>query len=167
MKQSFKVIAATFLLSLGINTLSFAQDMVAVHPVKTTTIISSDEENNPGENVVISNFSSLFPNASQPKWAVSGGNNFVSFLNAGRKATASFTSKGSLNYVLTSCGTENLPSGFNKSIKKYYAGYQLFNATEIKAYGETAYQAVLENATTFVTLKYTTDGMEEIQQVKK
>lgn len=167
MKRSVKTNAAALLLSLGIYTLSFAQGVGAVNPTQTETITVNAGENNIGENNAKASFSTLFPNASQQKWTSSEGNSFVSFLNDGRKATASFTAKGKMNYVITDCRINDLPAAFSKNIQKDYAAYQLFHAIEIKAHGETAYQAVLENAAGFVTLKFTADGMEEIQQVKK
>ena len=62
---------------------------------------------------------------------------------------------------------ENLPAAFSKTITNKYASYHLFNAIEIAAYGTVAYQAILENSKDFITLKYTSEGVEEIQQVKK
>ncbi len=167
MKRSVKTNAATLLLSLGIYTLSFAQGVGAVNPAQTEVSSLNAAENNIGENNAKASFSTMFPNASQQKWSSAEENSFVSFLNAGRKATASFTTRGKMNYVITDCGMNDLPAAFSKNIKKDYASYQLFHAIEIKAHGETAYQAVLENAAGFVTLKFTADGIEEIQQVKK
>ena len=62
---------------------------------------------------------------------------------------------------------ENLPAAFSKTITSNYASYHLFNAIEIAAYSTVAYQAILENSKDFITLKYTSEGIEEIQQVKK
>ncbi|MBC7936606.1 MAG: hypothetical protein H7Y86_14745 [Rhizobacter sp.] len=167
MKQLIKTIAATLFVSLGIATLSFAQDMLAVNSIQAKNTTVSNGETNYIETIAEANFSSLFPNATHQKWHNVGVNSFVSFLNNGRKATASFNARGEINYVITQCSTENLPAAFSKTIKKNYVGYQLFHGSEIKAHGETAYQAVLESATGFITLKYTGDGVEEIQQVKK
>ncbi|MFT3674273.1 MAG: hypothetical protein QM781_00100 [Chitinophagaceae bacterium] len=167
MKRSIKTNATALLLSLGIYTLSFAQGVGAVNPAQTETVSLNAGDNNAGENNAKASFSTLFPNASQQKWTSSDDNSFVSFLNNGRKATASFTAKGKLNYVITDCSMNDLPAAFSKNIKKDYAAYQLFHAIEIKAHGQTAYQVVLENAAGFITLKSTADGIEEIQQVKK
>jgi len=167
MKRSIKTNAAALLLSLGIYTLSFAQGVGAVNPAQAETISLNAGGNNADENNAKASFSTLFPNATQQKWTSSEGNSFVSFLNNGRKATASFTTKGKMTYVITDCSMNDLPAAFSKNIKNDYATYQLFHAIEIKAHGETAYQAVLENAAGFVTLKFTADGVEEIQQVKK
>lgn len=166
MKPSIKTYTAALLFSLGISTLSYAQGMANVNPAQAETVVSAANENSVGENAKAS-FSSLFPNASHQKWITADGNNFVSFLNDGRKATASLTAKGNLNYVITYCALNNLPASFTKNIKDRYADYKLFHAIEIKAYGETAYQAIMENDAEFITLKFTADGMEEIQQVKK
>lgn len=167
MKQSIKFVAAAALFSLGISSFSFAQNIASVKTASSENLVISDAENNSIENAAEASFSSLFPNASQQKWTATADNSFVSFLNEGRKARASFNTKGSLNYVITDCGINNLPAAFSKKLNDNYSGYKLFHAIEIKAYGETAYQAVMENASSFVTLKFTTDGMEELQQVKK
>ena len=39
---------------------------------------------------------------------------------------------------------------------------QVVSCNRNKAYGETAYQVIMENDLAFITLKYTTDGIEEI-----
>ncbi len=166
MKQLIKPIV-TLLLILSTGPSFFAQDMANVKPAQTNIILTTTVENKDVENTAKTSFSILFPNASQQKWSTTAGNNFVSFLNDGRKATASFTARGNMNYVITNCDLNNLPEGFSKNIKSNYSDYKLFHAIEIKAYGQTAYQAILENATNFVTLKCTTDGIEEIQTVKK
>ena len=175
MTQSIKTFAAAIFLSLGISTLSFAQITYANNSVKnspTGISISEEEPNNTVTTTVVSpvmeaKFFDLFPNATQQKWAITSENSFVSFLNNGSKATASFNAKGKLSYVITACNMDQLPRAFSKAIKNNYADYRLFHATEITAYGETAYQAIIENATRFITLKYTADGVEEIKQVKK
>ena len=106
-------------------------------------------------------------NATNLKRANTRDNCWVSFLNNSRKAKASFSPKGILNYIITDCAMENLPEAFSKKIMNKYASYHLFNAIEIAAYSTVAYQAVLENSKGYITLKYTPDGVEEIQQVKK
>ena len=175
MTASTKIIAVTFLLAIGLSSASFAQQSYASNSVKlpdanTTTIV--DENSNTktvdvADPLIVSKFSSLFPNATNLKWANSADNCWVSFLNNNRKAKASFTPKGILNYTITDCAMENLPAAFSKTITNKYASYQLFNAIEIAAYSTVAYQAILENSKGYITLKYTPEGVEEIQQVKK
>ena len=170
-----KIIAVTFLLAIGFSSSSFAQQSYAGNSVKladanTTAIV--DENSNAktvylADALIVSKFSSLFPNATNLKWANSSDNYWVSFLNNSRKAKASFSPKGILNYIITDCAMENLPAAFSKTITSNYASYHLFNAIEIAAYRTVAYQAILENSTGFITLKYTSEGVEEIQQLKK
>ena len=175
MTASTKIIAVTFLLSIGLSSASFAQQSYASNSVKitdenTTTIVdenSNAKTDDVADPLIVSKFSSLFPNATNLKWVNSGDNYWVSFLNNSRKAKASFTPKGILNYIITDCAMENLPEAFSKKIMNKYASYHLFNAIEIAAYSTVAYQAVLENSKGYITLKYTPDGVEEIQQVKK
>lgn len=175
MTQTIKTFSATMFLSLGITALSFAQISYASNQIKVSEAISTAvetvETNNP-KVVVISKhveakFLNLFPKATSQKWTAAAENYFVSFLNDGRKANASISAKGNLNYVITVCSLDQLPEAFTKNIKANYAGFQLFHATEIFAHNKTAYQAVIESATSFITLKYTADGVEEIQHMKK
>ena len=72
-----------------------------------------------------------------------------------------------MNYAIIDCAIEQLPAAFSKAIKQDYPSCHLFNAIEITAHKAVAYQAILENAQGYITLKYTIDGLEEIQQVKK
>lgn len=167
MKQSIKSIPAIIFFSLVLFTQSFAQDMIAANKVPSENRALSSGETRGNENITERSFSALFPNATQQQWKVTTENSFVSFLNSGRQARASFNEKGAMNYVITNCSILDLPAGFSNRIKTNYAAYKLFHAIEIKAYGETAYQAVIENASSFITLKYTVDGVEEIRLVKK
>ena len=175
MTSSIKFIVATFFLLIGLSITSFAQQSYVSNSVKLTDVINAgvvDENSNTkavyvADALIVSKFSSLYPNATNLKWANSGNNYWVSFLNNSRKAKASFTQKGILNYIITDCVMENLPAPFSKTITNKYASYHLFNAIEIAAYDTLAYQAILENSKDFITLKYTSEGVEEIQQVKK
>ena len=175
MTASTKIIAVTFLLSIGLSSASFAQQSFASYSVKlsdaNTTAVVNENSNvktvDVADPLIASKFSSLFPNATNLKWVNSADNYWVSFLNNNRKAKASFTPKGILNYIITDCAMTNLPAVFSKTITNNYASYHLFNAIEIAAYNTVAYQAILENSTGYITLKYTSEGVEEIQQVKK
>lgn len=176
MKNSIKAIAATALIIVLSSGNSYAQEVSSVSaPGKTayaSTTAATAEKNNHISAAVVNpitaaKFSTLFPAATNQKWTGKDNNVWVSFLNNGRKATASFTPKGKMNYVITDCAMEQLPESFRKTISKEYASYSLYNAIEIKAYDAVAYQVVLENASTYITLKFTSEGVEEIQQLKK
>lgn len=170
-----KIITATLLLAVASSANTFAQQpnmdgSTAAVYVKNTI---AAEAVNVSKTVLAANskteasFAALFLNASNQKWSAIADNYWVSFLNNGRKATASFTPKGKMNYSITDCNLAYLPAAFSETIKKEYAAYRLFNAMVIKAHGATVYEAILENNNGFIKLKYTTDGVEEIQQVKK
>ena len=175
MTASTKIIAVTFLLAIGLSSASFAQQSYASNSVKftdanTPAVVyenSNAKTADVADQLIASKFSSLFPNATNLKWANSADNYWVSFLNNNRKAKASFSPKGILNYIITDCAMENLPAAFSKTITNNYASYDLFNAIEIAAYSTVAYQAILENSKGYITLKYTSGGVEEIQQVSK
>ena len=166
MKQFITTIASIIFFSLLI-TQSSAQEMIAINKVKSEKNSLPSVENRGYGNTAEGTFSTLFPHATQTIWKITPENSFVFFINDGRKVRASFNEKGAMNYAITTCSIEDLPASFSKTIKTSYADYQLFHAIEIKAYGETAYQVVLESASDFMTLKYTVDGVEEIRLVKK
>lgn len=140
-------------------------------PVANTTNIedeNSDSKTDDGATTaIVSKFSALILNATNLKWTNSADNFLVFFLINGRKGNASFTAKAKLNYVVTDCNAEQLPVAFSKTIKIDYASCHLFNAKKIPAYKTVAYQAILEDSKDFITLKYTLEGVEEVQQVKK
>ncbi|QEC43281.1 hypothetical protein [Pseudobacter ginsenosidimutans] len=174
MKLRIKLIISSLFLFIGVSNLSQAQRINANNleqPSDATArelITVNGSDNNRTENTAVKAlFSTLFPNATSPQWSQNASNSFVSFLNNGRRASACFSAKGKLNYAITTCELDQLPKELRKMINKRYKTYSLFNATQIMAYGETAWQAILENETGFITLKYTPDGIEEIQQVKK
>ena len=140
-------------------------------PVANTTNIedeNSGSKTDDGANAaIVSKFSTLIPSATNLKWTNSADNFLVSFLIKGRKGNAGFTAKAELNYAITDCNVEQLPVAFSKTIKIDYAFYHLFNAKKITAYKTVAYQEILEDSKGFITLKYTSEGVEEVQQVKK
>lgn len=172
MTHSSKIIAAAIIFGAAFNTACFAQQsFAAAEPsyAKNTIELATESNSSPvtANTKTEARFAALFPKATNLVWNSAGDNYFVSFLNDGRKANASFTKKGKMNYIITESQMEELPAAFRKTINKEYAGYRLFKATEIKAHATVAHQAILENGTGFITLKYTRDGVEEIQQVKK
>ena len=175
MKHSAKFFALTMLITVTLFSNAYAQDATAIAKVQTSWPNNnfSVKENNSiktdfeANSVVTAKFSTLFPTATSQKWTGGADNCWVSFLNNGRKVKASFTLEGKLNYTIIDCAMDNLPAAFSKTILNEYASYQLFNAIEIAAHGTVAYQAILEDSKGYITLKYTSEGVEEIQQVKK
>ena len=175
MKLLAKLFALTMLITITLFSNAYAQDAIAIATVQTSgpnnnfnvkenNTIKTDFEAN---SIVAAKFSILFPTATSQKWTGGPDNSWVSFINNGRKVKASFSQEGKLNYAITDCAMQHLPATFSKTITDTYASYQLFNAIEIKAHGSVAYQAILEDSKGYITLKYTTDVVEEIQQVKK
>jgi hypothetical protein len=110
---------------------------------------------------------SAFPNATDHQWTKLADGFSVSFLNNGQKTRACYSEKGNLNYLVKTCNLSQLPEVLSNRISKKYAGYTLFSATEIQAYNTVAHQAVLENASGYVVLKATTEGVEEVQKLNK
>lgn len=171
MKKSFKAITAAAFFTALLSGNSFAQNLYVTNAAKTlvsnSAVDNTIKSSTPSNEVVAAKFSRLFPAAKAQQWTSSENTCLVSFDNNGRKSRASFTSNGLMNYVISDCTMEQLPAGFAQKIKKDYSGYKLYNAIEINAHESVAYQAVLENESTYLTLKYTNEGVEEIQKVKK
>ena len=175
MTHSTNIFAATILLTFSICTNSFAQEVTAVAAnqlsytknsfnAKENSSTKTDFKANPAITI---KFSTLFPTATNQKWSAAANNYWVSFLNNGRRANASLTKKGKLNYVIIDIAMENLPGAFSKKITNEYTSYQLLNAVEITVHGIVAYQVILEDCKGYVTLRYTSEGVEIMQQVKK
>ncbi|RXK61855.1 hypothetical protein ESA94_02230 [Lacibacter luteus] len=175
MKQSNRIIASVILFTAvttgtitaqqsTINTSADAAFVKNNLPSSTNMVTSTVPAANPK---IEARFAALFPNASDLQWVAGADNYWVSFLNNGRKASACFTPKGKMNYAITVCDMAHMPEAFSKAIQKEYAAYSLLRAIEIKAHDAVAYQAILEDANGYVTLKYTADGIEKIQQVVK
>ena len=184
MKKLISILATSTFIAILFSSNTYAQNMYASNSgnaIHTTVSPASEESKQPANVIsvishddivaanptVISKFSLLFPGATNLQWTGSKNNFWVSFLNKGRKCRASFTSNGKMNYAITDCLLEQLPGSFRKEIKKDYSDYNFYNAIEINAYNALTYQVVLENANSFTTLKYTSEGVEKIQQVKK
>ena len=116
---------------------------------------------------LMAKFSKMFAGADNQRWKTIGDYYHVSFTYNGRKARAVFTSKGSMNYLITNFSLEHLPELLRSKISRDYTGYTLLQALEITAYDTVAYEAVLENDQRFITLKSTKDGIEELKEQKK
>ncbi len=177
MKNFSKAISVAFVGFLLIGNVSAQDAYTGTTAKKSYTSIPAIEKTLASSNasedimanfpVVESRFSSLFPTATNPQWSAIKENLWVSFVSDGRKGSASFTQKGKMNYIILSCGLEQLPTAFSKTIQKDYSLYKVYNAIEIKAHDAVAYQVILENAVNFITLKYAGEEVVEISKVNK
>jgi hypothetical protein len=180
MKNLFKTMLATGLISVALTHHSFAQERYAnaVAVDINRDVIADDYNKGALANVstavatttnplLLTRFAAQFPLATNQLWAINNSSFGVTFLNNGRKTTASFTQKGQLNYVIAVCNLEQLPASFRCTISKDYAMYKLYNAIEMKAYDAVVYQVVLEGAQHYITLKFTNEGVEEIERLSK
>ncbi|MEO7049551.1 MAG: hypothetical protein ABI091_29885, partial [Ferruginibacter sp.] len=179
--MTFKTIAATLLLTTLFNQHSMAQDITAASanditvaknemaPVKyaalNTTVVMDISK---AGNIRLSEkFTAMFPTALNQQWSNDNNGYWVSFNEEGRKKRAGFDNKLQLNYVITDCNLDQLSNEFRQFISKNYTEYQLLNAIEINAFGEQIQEAILQNDSTFITLKSTKDGIEEIKKINK
>lgn len=177
MQKSIKCLAATAVISFLLSGNTLAQDAHASTDTKTMfsnipavekAIFTSSNEDIMAKNpVILATFSTMFPLATSSKWSNVNDDLWVTFLNDGRKTSACFSAKGKINYAISDCAMEQLPAKFSKTIKKDYALYSLIKAIEIKAHDAVAYEVVLENQLNFIRLKYTSQGVEEVQKINK
>jgi hypothetical protein len=179
MKTILKTLAAFVFMIILMND-SFAQEFTAQSTngatgaknemlVNTNVASHTNAARNtePGNSRIATKFSALFPAADNQQWSTDAKGYWVSFVNEGRKTRAGFNNNGQLNYRIADCSMDQLSTEFQNFIAKNYAGYQLFNAIEINAFGEQTQRAILQNASAFVTLQATKDGIEEIQKMNK
>ncbi len=139
-----------------------------VHPVPETKAAAAVRPVSNVPTAAAKNlFTELFPDAREIKWSSLAAGQVVCFLNKGHKVMAGFDPRGRLTYIITTLYGEQLPIDFSRILSRDYGSFRLLSAKEVKAHGETAYYATLEGANEFVTLKYTRDGMEVEQLVKK
>lgn len=177
MQNLIKAIAPAALVTILLSSNASAQNMMPNNSAKNVNSYTAEtDKTNPSTKlkkdiatnpIVVAKFSALFPEAASTQWTSTNDNIWVSFLNNGRKARACFNEKGKMSYVISDCGMEQLPAAFSNTIKKDYPSYHLYNAVEITAHDVVAYEAVLENSVHFITLKYTSDGIQETKQVTK
>jgi hypothetical protein len=180
MNQSIKQIVILVAISFSMIAVN-AQEMYVVNKqvltAPTSSVILSDQselasgiteeslaETNPK---LLKSFNNLFPTAGNELWSRLDNNYFVSFEKNGNKSRASFNSKGLLNYIISTCNVQNLPEAFQQTISKKYSAYTMYNASQIKAYETEVYQAILENSTGFITLRFSEEETTEISKINK
>lgn len=131
----------------------------------STEMISAPDASYPNDRLR-SRFTILFPDATGVEWKKMTDCYYVSFQDRGRKSRAVFTSEGVMNYAITDCRLEGLPETFRSKITLEYPDYTPLNAIEIRVPGGRTYQAILENATGYVTLRGAADGINVTSQQK-
>ena len=187
MKILFKTMLTAIVLMLSMTNSTNAQNMYAANSRSSgqdnqadagTVVTKTAEEPTTDGNatsiaILESNlklkerFSALYPAAEKQRWGMVENCYYVSFLSNGRKSRASFTQKGVMTYAITDCTMEQLPIALRTIIGKKYPGHKLLNGIEINAYNEIGYQVVLENATSYITLKSDGEIVEKIQETRK
>lgn len=171
MSTFIKLFTTTCFVSLGFFNISFGQ-FAHVNTATKSGVTEAPVKKPVAKESTVSSaamlkFATLFPDATNENWSTNATNGYVSFLNNGRKANASFSAKGKLSYLITECKMEHLPIAFRQSIRSNYSNFQLYYASEIKSNGIVVYEAILESTSNFVTLRFNEDGVEEIKTVIK
>lgn len=108
-------------------------------------------------------FSKIYPQANSSKWIKLDNCFRVSFMNKGQKTMAVFQENGKMNYAITNLKIENIPAGLQQIIKKDYDGLCILNAVEINDNSNILHQVILENATSYITLKAKGEEIEVIK----
>src|SRR5437868_13730782 len=105
----------------------------------------------------------LFPDAVNPSWIKETGFLYVSFLINGNKATASFNTKGSMNYCISYIREENFPADLLQKVKGSYPADEIFSIKEITTEEITMHEIVLQNSEHYTVISLTPNGIAEIR----
>ncbi len=109
----------------------------------------------------------LFPDAASPSWIKETGFLYVSFVNNGNKATASFNPKGSMNYCISYIQEENFPADLLQKVKGSYPADEIFSIKEITTEEITMHEIVLLNSQHYTVISLTPNGIAEIRKIKR
>lgn len=166
------ILLALLFISAGLPTVVFCQSGKK-KLIKSETSVYSGKKNYPA---IISesdypratkSFTLLFPSASETSWIKEDNTLFAYFLNKGNKASATFSTRGTMNYSITLLDAASLPKNVKRKIKAMYTGYSIFCAKEIISDELTLYEVILENDTEFRVVQTASDEMIETNKVIK
>jgi hypothetical protein len=137
------------------------------------TLVSSKSSNDTAEVLeqaypkVARKFFLLFPEAVNASWIKETGFLYVSFVNLGNKASASFSSKGSLNYCISYIAESDFPADLHQKIKGTYPADEIFSIKEIMTEQVTLHEIVLQNSEYFTVVSLSASGITEVKKIKK
>ena len=109
----------------------------------------------------------LFPDAVNPSWIKETGFLYVTFLNNGNKATASFSPKGSMNYCISYIKEADFPADLLQKVKGSYPADEIFSIKEIMTEEMTMHEIVLQNTQHYTVISLSPNGISEIRQIRK
>jgi hypothetical protein len=109
----------------------------------------------------------LFPEAINPSWIKETGFLYVTFLNSGNKATASFNPRGSMNYCISYIREADFPADLLQKVKGSYPAEEIFSIKEIMTEDMTMHEIVLQNNQHYTVISLTSNGISEIRKIKR
>lgn len=109
----------------------------------------------------------LFPDAVNPSWIKETEFLYVTFVNNGNKATASFSPKGSMNYCISYIPESAFSADLLQKVKGSYPADEIFSIKEIMTEEMTMHEIVLQNSEHFTVISLTPNGISEIRKIKK
>jgi hypothetical protein len=105
-------------------------------------------------------FSKIYPRAHNPQWTRLDDCYRVCFSDNGLKTTVVFRENGKMNYAITELATEDIPAGLQQLIKQDYDNFRILKAVEINDNGRILHHVVLENVSSYVTIKSSGEEIE-------
>jgi hypothetical protein len=118
----------------------------------------------PVKNVkVYRNFKKAFPSIDNEKWRENNGYLYATFQSNGIVNKLAYTASGRLDYALKSYGEKQLPSTIRSAIKSVYYDFAITHVQELTIGRNTVYLVTLRDDATLRTIRYSDQGMEEIQ----
>lgn len=141
--------------------------MMGRTPVLSKTNADSSEVLEQSYPRVARKFFLLFPDAVNPSWIKETDFLYVTFLNNGNKATASFRPKGSMNYCISYIKEADFPADLLQKVKGSYPADEIFSIKEIMTEEMTMHEIVLQNTQHFTVISLTPNGIAEIRKIKR
>ena len=155
MKKISIITVAAFLILISAG----AHSQTSVN-VKLKADVSKFKEGSPDKTTapdvnskVMKSFNKLFSDAENIRWWNEKNNQVVYFKRQGKASHAVFAKNGDLKFAITNYTEEYLPDEILLQVKDNYYGKSIFGVTEVQVEDKTAYLIVLEDKTSWLTIK--------------
>ena len=113
-------------------------------------------------------FHSGFPEATNIKWYnMAKGLLHASFNTPGKTNRAMYTKKGKLLYSISYYSKEMLPASVLQEVKDNYSDKSIFGITELNYNGQTVYELLLEDETSWTNIKIAGNEIKDKKVWKK
>ena len=101
---------------------------------------------------VADRFAAMFPSAISPLWIKERTNLFVYFRNKTTRTLAVFTRDGKMSYAVANLDVASVPERLLGKVIRDYDECAIFNARQVRAGDNTAYELVLDNKNEYIVL---------------